>query len=69
MPRNGSRKETPEAFHRRIIDRCEVLAARYEVEAANPSPRARESILAKAEAERRNAEHHRGKLAALGIKI
>jgi hypothetical protein len=52
-----------------MIDRCELLAARYAVEAANPSPRTRESILAKAGAERRNAEHHRGKLAALGLKI
>jgi hypothetical protein len=52
-----------------MIDRCELLAARYEVEAAKPSPRARESTLAKGAAERRNAELHRGRLAALGIKL
>jgi hypothetical protein len=65
MPRYGARIETPEEFHRRIIERCEVLAARYEREAAeSASPETRQTILAKAAAERRYADLHRAKLAA-----
>ena len=60
------RIETPEEFHRRMIERCEIVAARHERDAqraVSEAPRA--NCIAKMEKELRNAELHRNRLADL----
>ena len=66
MATGSARNETTEQYRLRLIQQCEALAARYETEAVGARSEAiRERRLAKAAAERRNAELHRRKLAEL----
>ena len=68
MPAGYSRNETPTQFRFRLIRRCEALAEQYEAETAKArSDRIRQGRLAKAAAERRNAELQRQKLAELSL--
>lgn len=66
MARYGSPKQTPEEYRERLVMRCEIIAKSHEAAAAKAhTESARTRLLAKAAAERRNAEIHRQKLADL----
>ena len=68
MPTGSARIETAEQFRLRLIERCDALSPRYEYEAVTARKEiVRERKLARAAAERRNAELHAQKLADLGI--
>ena len=58
--------ETSTQFHERMVLSCESKAGKYHALAAKTeSSRTRETLVAKAAAERNNAERHRQKLSEL----
>lgn len=60
-------EETLPQFHTRMVRNAEAGAERFEARAAaTPSAASRDRFSAKASVERRNADHHRALLAALG---
>ena len=69
MPTGPTKNETAEQFHQRMIRRCEAMTGRLESEAATArTVLVRDRRLAQAAAERRNADLHRQRLAALDVK-